>query len=274
MTESRLPAGLFYGTTIDRRETSGLSMSDCRYNPGLRTPVHSHERPYVNLVLRGSYTETSGRLQRECGSLSFVLHPAGEVHSDQFHRGGGRVFSVEISPAWETRIDGIHRVLQSPQQQEGGEAAWLALRLYEEFRLSDSLTPLSAEGLALQMLAECDRRRATPRGLAGSRWLEPVRELLHARFTESITLDEMAVVCGRHPLSVARAFRQRFGCTAGEYARKLRVEKAAHVLSTTMSPISQIASSVGYSDASQFIHVFERHVGVTPARFRRLVRSR
>jgi AraC family transcriptional regulator len=131
------------------------------------------------------------------------------------------------------------------------------------------VSELASEALILQILATCSRSAEVDRELSSGKWVTEVRDLLHSRFADVLTLDEIALGIGKHPLSLARAFRDRFGCTVGEYVRRLRMEDAARRIASSPTPVKEIALAVGYSDTSQFIQVFREHTGLTPAQFRR-----
>jgi AraC family transcriptional regulator len=84
----------------------------------------------------------------------------------------------------------------------------------------------------------------------------------------------LAVGVGVHPVTLARAFRRAFGCTIGEYLRRLRIERAAEQLATGTQPLAEIALAAGFADQSHFSNVFRRRVGMSPSAYRREVRGR
>jgi AraC family transcriptional regulator len=73
---------------------------------------------------------------------------------------------------------------------------------------------------------------------------------------------------------LARAFRRHYGCTPGDYVRKLRVESACRRLATSDAPLIEVALSAGFSDQSHFRRAFRRQVRMMPGEFRRNFRSR
>ena len=77
-----------------------------------------------------------------------------------------------------------------------------------------------------------------------------------------------------HPVTLARAFRTFYGCSVGEYLRRVRVDLAGRWLSDTNLGLAQIALSAGFCDQSHFSNVFRRIIGLTPSRYRREARSR
>jgi AraC family transcriptional regulator len=75
-----------------------------------------------------------------------------------------------------------------------------------------------------------------------------------------------------HPVYLARSFRERYGVSVGEYVRRLRLDWAAAQLSATETPVATVAAEAGFADQSHFTRAFKRHMGLTPGRYRRVVR--
>ncbi len=270
----KLPAGFFFGKTTLRREVAGLVFAESVYLEELRIPKHEHANAFFNLVLEGTYTEACGSRTRTRGPSTLALHPSGEAHADHWHGPGGRVFHVEIPASRLEQVRAYSPILDSPADFHGGLPIWLATRLYQEHLRNDGVSPLVMEGLVLEVLAECSRRRVGDPERRPPRWLQRVRELLQERFAENLTHEAVAATAGIHPVHLARGFRQHCGCTVGDYVRKLRVDFAARQLITTDEPLAGIALAAGFSDQSHFTRTFKRQTGMTPAAFRRYGRPR
>jgi AraC family transcriptional regulator len=133
---------------------------------------------------------------------------------------------------------------------------------------------LAMEGLVLELLAECSRDRPPASSQMPPSWLEPVRQLLHERFTQDLTHDVIAATASVQPVHLARVFRHHCGRTVGDYLRKLRVDFAARQLMATDIPLADLASAAGFADQSHLNRTFKRQIGMTPAAFRRSCRSR
>ncbi len=54
-----------------------------------------------------------------------------------------------------------------------------------------------------------------------------------------------------------------------EYVHTFRLEEAKQMLERSSASIEAIASEVGYEDAGFFNRLFRRHVGLTPAAYRK-----
>jgi AraC family transcriptional regulator len=257
-----------------RREVAGLVFVESVYREALRIPKHEHANAFFNLVLEGTYTEECGGRARTRGPATLAVHPCGEVHADHWHGPGGLVFHVDIPPARLEQVRAHSPVLDSPAEFHDGMPVWLAMRLYREHRRNDDVSGLAMEGLALEVLAECARGHGGGPERNAPPWLRRVRELLHDRFAENLTHEEVAAAVGIHPVHVARTFRRHCGSSLGDYVRKLRVDFAAHKLVTTDEPLTGIALAAGFSDQSHFSRTFKRQIGMTPATFRMSSRLR
>jgi AraC-like DNA-binding protein len=100
--------------------------------------------------------------------------------------------------------------------------------------------------------------------------LRQVRELLEARFTESLRLAEIADAVGRHPVYLATSFRRAYGETIGDCVRRLRVERARRELEQSDAPIADVALTAGFANQSHLTRTFRKVTGMTPAAYRRL----
>ena len=268
----KLPGGQYRGETLKRREVAGFILTETRYLPQTRLSRHSHEHGYICLIRQGAYSETYGNQTRACQPMTVAFHPPEEVHSESFHADEVRSFNIEIGDGWLSRLENYADVLFTPADFQGGTMAWLALRLYNEFQNMDRFSPLVMEGLTLEMIAEAARRKDSAGERKTARWLERVKEILHERFAENLSIECLAHSVGVHPVYLASEFRKHYGCTVGEYIRRLRVEFASCQLGTSDTPLVDIALAAGFSDQSHFSRTFKSLTGMTPAQYRASLR--
>ncbi|MDT4898525.1 MAG: AraC family transcriptional regulator [Acidobacteriota bacterium] len=261
-----------FGKETRKLELADFTLVESLYPPSSRMPRHTHDLAHISIVLQGTYTEHYGHKHRSGEPSVLVLHPPDEDHLVTFHNAGARVFSIHLKPQWLERIRDYSKVLDSPADFRGGFPAWLAVRLYREFRELDKVSPLMIESLALEIIATISRHERLAEHKA-PHWLAQVREMLHARLSEDVTVSSIAETVGVHPVYIARQFRKHYHCTMGEYVRRLRVEAACREISESDTPLSEIASLVGFYDQSHLTNTFKRLTGMAPAQYRRAFRS-
>src|SRR5262249_17532536 len=143
-----LEPGAYYGSKNQSLAIGGLLLSEYEYTANACIPRHSHARTYMSFVLGGSWHELYGQGQtRECRPHTLVIHPEGEVHSEQIGDRGARAFHVEFSDEWLGNLGESATVLASPAHLESGPLLGLAMRLYAEFQRTDPYSRLIIEAL-------------------------------------------------------------------------------------------------------------------------------
>src|SRR5262249_40528985 len=267
-----LQSGQFYGEVSQRSALPGLVLTETLYSPHLHIPSHSHENAYFCCILAGAYTAVYGNNPRTCAPFTLAFHPPAELHSENFEETEVRSFNVEVGPSAISRVREYSPILDRAVHLEGGMPSMLALRLYREFLSMDALSPLAIEGLILELIVTASRCRSGNIRHRSDSWLKRAKDVIHARFTESLRLNEVAEVAGVHPVHLAREFSRAFGCTIGDYMRQLRTEYACHALVETDKPLREIALDAGFFDQSHFCRVFLKLTGTTPKEYRRQLR--
>ena len=261
-------------TKLRSVRAAGFTLTEGVHSGGSSLPWHHHEGPTLCFVLRGSFTETSGGERLTCTPGTLKVMPAGERHCDDFDRGDARGLLVETDPERAGSIRSHAAVLDERVSFHGGVSAALARRVYQEFRQADAAAPLAVEGLLLELLAALSRSRIERLPARTAPWLDETRDRLHADLANRPSLSQLAAAVGVHPVTLARAFRRTFGCTVGEYLRRLRIERAAELLVSGTQPLAEIALGAGFADQSHFSNVFRRRLGMSPSAFRREARGR
>jgi AraC family transcriptional regulator len=263
----RLTSGQFFGHTVRKREVGDLVLADVRYASGLRLPRHAHERPYFCFIRRGTYTEAYGRRVRISGPGMLAFHPPGEPHAEVFGDCSVESFNVEIGPEWLYRMREAGGVLDQPVEFHGGETARLSSRLFAEFRRPDASSSLAIESLTWEILAAV---LTPPVAVSKSRpkWLTEARDILDARFPEPLALRAIAREAGVHPVYFASTFRRFYGCSVGDYLRRVRFKHLCRMLKQPEIPLAEIALATGFADQSHFTRALKRFTGMTPAQYR------
>lgn len=244
----------------------GLRLIEKRYRAGLQMPRHAHGEWRYCLAVSGAYTDSWRRGARTRTRSHLSLHPAEEMHTSAFHT-DVTCFHIELGGDWRARLLGDAGVEPEPHEFLRGRVPSIAAQMYEEAVRGDALSELLLEGLACELIGWSAR---TLRGEgAGASWVYRARDLVRDRFAESLAIADIAAAVEAHPVQLARQFRSTFGCSVGEYVRRVRVDFACRALRTA-APLSDIALRAGFADQSHFSRVFKRATGRTPGEYRRL----
>lgn len=271
--ELKHPPGYLYGEQLRSCRVADFTLAESFYPLGLKTPIHRHEHALLCLIRRGAYTETCRTGIRTHQQSTVFFLPPEEEHLSNFHSTEVRIFRVEVDPQRLECIREHSKILDRPANFNGGLLTGLATRLYREFLQIDETSPLAIEGLVLEIIAEASRRSRPTSERQAPRWLKQARELIHARFSEKLTLAEIAQSVGVHPIYLASEFRRCYLSTVGEYVREMRIEYACRELSTSDSSLVDIALQAGFADQSHFSKVFKRLTSLTPSQYQANFRS-
>lgn len=255
---------------IKAYQTLDFNLTESGYSPKLRMPRHTHESASFSLVLQGAYTENYGQKSRYCQPSTIVIHPPQESHAVDFADTKSRILNIKITLRRYQQICEQSKVLNYPKSLLNRETIYLINRLYREFNRKDEVSSLAIEGLILEILAEVSREKTNQNN--SSHWIKEVDEFLRSNFAESFTLEEIAQIADVHSVHLSRVFREKYGCTIGEYVRKLRIEFACRQIKKD-TPISEIALSAGFADQSHFTRVFKSQIGVTPIEYKKKSRQ-
>jgi AraC-like DNA-binding protein len=272
--EKKLAPGVVLGRRLRGREVAGFILTEAYFPTHAVLPVHCHENRFFRLIVAGISTDISGGREFLGNAATMVYHPAAESHANVWHR-AGRSFVIELPLDATDRVgEEAARVLTHGRTFPSGPAVQAALRVFHEFQNADAVSPLALEGLTLELLAVACRSAAPGEQPGPPAWLRRAKELLDDCPTQPLGLAALATEASVHPGHLARAFRQHYRCTPGEYLRQKRVERACMLLSRGDTPLAEIALATGFADQSHFSAVFKRHVGLTPAGYRKVVRGR
>jgi AraC-like DNA-binding protein len=145
--------------------------------------------------------------------------------------------------------------------------------------LADELERGGGDPIALRALVELlvlGYARAAPSLPGGGalarvkseRLAAEVLDVIDERFSERLSLADVADELARAPASVARSVREVTGRSVLELIVERRMEEAQALLAGSDLSVAEVAFRVGYPSAGYFHRVFRRFTGVTPQRWR------
>lgn len=101
-----------------------------------------------------------------------------------------------------------------------------------------------------------------------SRHSEIILEWVDRHYKEEFNLDRLAIELHLSPFHISHLFREDMGCSITEYIIVKRLKEACFLLATSSLSIKEISKQVGLNSDSYFCHMFKKHMGVSPNRYR------
>ena len=100
------------------------------------------------------------------------------------------------------------------------------------------------------------------------RHLLRARDLVDARYTEPLGVDDLARSAGLSRAHFSREFRRAFGESPHAYLLTRRLERAASLLRSTDRSVAAVCFAVGLRSVGSFTTSFTRVYGLTPTAYR------
>jgi AraC-like DNA-binding protein len=235
-------------------------------------PMHTHDSWTLLIVDDGAVRYDLDR--HEHGALSTVvtLLPPGVPHNGAAATAEGFRKRVLYLASAQLDTELIGRAVDRPEFTDPrlrlavDRLHTTLLRPGEELAAESGLALICAQ---LRQRLRCDQSPAPPRDavLAGR-----LRELLDARYTVGLSLQEASAVLYSHPAHLVRVFSREYGLSPHQYLTGRRVDLARRLLLSGM-PTSEVITRTGFYDQSHLSRHFRRILGISPGRFARTGRS-
>jgi AraC-like DNA-binding protein len=101
-----------------------------------------------------------------------------------------------------------------------------------------------------------------------ARHLLRAKDLVDARYSDPLTVADMARTAGLSPAQFSREFRRTFGEAPHQYLLTRRLERAAALLRNTDRTVTEICFAVGLASLGSFTTSFRRIHGMAPLAYR------
>jgi AraC-like DNA-binding protein len=158
---------------------------------------------------------------------------------------------LQVAP--ESSIPTFLRQTLHIQQQRSAATEFLTSKLLTELLTS---VVLSAQEIDLSTSDKPD-------------YIEAIIQTLERRFTEAISLDQLAHEHAVSKYHMSKRFKQYTGFSPHDYLIGIRMSHAKERLKYSDMSISEIAAAVGIDNVSHFINLFKDRTGDTPLVYRK-----
>lgn len=232
----------------------------CRHTSN--TPLHAHENSHLSLVLKGQMAVAR---KRHCGldtsieQLSYVR--SGEEHQNFLASQTGKNINLEFESSFLYSYEIKEHDLESLTTSPG--TSLMMLKIYNELCFQQCGFVDHIHALLLGMLQP--PRQLNKPGIP--KWVSLVRELLHDNWNNDLSLKNLSEISGVHPVTISRYFALYFGCSLGEYRRRLKLDRALAMIHSSQGSLTEIAYACAFFDQSHFIKAFKESTGFLPRQF-------
>jgi transcriptional regulator GlxA family with amidase domain len=92
--------------------------------------------------------------------------------------------------------------------------------------------------------------------------------IVESEYASELSLDDIARRVASSRRQLQRAYSEIGNTTFREHLTRVRMERAAMMLSDRGLTVREVARRVGYRQPAQFAKAFRRHIGVAPSDYR------
>lgn len=263
------------------------------------TPLHAHSFVEIAFIAKGEGIHKIGELTQPCksGEIYIINHdvPHQFIAENQseleiyncvfkpsffdFSMIDSKIF-FDITYGFLIKIIGNEKMLKTPKITLLGDSFQKVFTLYQEmlyeYSMKDEgyLEILKGELIRLivyilramkNMIKESDTHSKK------DHLIEKSIDYIHSNFSKDLTLEELSMQAFLSRSHFCRLFKEYTGITVKEFMRRIRINEACRLLSTTNKKIADIAYEVGYNDNKNFSFLFKKLVGKTPKEYRKTI---
>ncbi|MFT4205078.1 MAG: AraC family transcriptional regulator [Chitinophagaceae bacterium] len=260
----KLNKGNYSGEVQNLKEYAGFITSKTTYIDNYNTEFHYHENPHLSFILQGGNYEHK-KSQTSIKTFGDVLfYHSGEIHKTIPTNETSKNLNLEFDINFlkdnfvsETELKNVvdHNL----------NSRLFMLKVHSELQLNDTITETAIQALLLNFVKnnKTDNRKTI-------RWIVELTNILNDEWNRNHSLSELSQRLGIHPVTISKNFNKYFGCTYGDYVRKLRIDRSLALIKSTHSSLTEIAFLCGFADQSHFIRTFKSYTGTNPKYFQKL----
>lgn len=234
---------------------NGLTIVQACFAPRTVIPAHEHKNFAIVAALDGEVEEQGSTLS----AWSCAYDPSPGTAPFRVGNDGLLVMVVDCQSGW-LEDNGLGRMPVSHAILDGSPEVRFSLM---QLRAA-TLRSCDCDSAAIELLAalvERDRDEAD-----ANRMVNAIRsEILGADEIPSVA--KIAQTIAVHPTYMARVFRRETGCTITQFIQRVRLARAASLVTEKPKSLFDVALDAGFYDHAHFTKLFVRTFGLPPSRF-------
>ncbi len=223
--------------------------------------------PVVYLVLKGAYSITAQRQTFTCraGDMLYI-HDTGNAPIEHAEK-GTKLFAFTVNTELCSYY-GIDLAGMASHKLSGNVTLPVRM-LYRHFIMNSARMHIEVDGTYRLALAALASELYNPTGKRARHiFSELATDMLLKGTPPEELRDALARETGMHKNSVSRSFSRSNGISMKSKHHRQKLDRAAHLLTTTGSKISQISDECSFTDPASFSNAFKKYAGCSPRAYR------
>jgi AraC-like DNA-binding protein len=210
------------------------------WNAAASIPRHRHNRPYMAVVLSGSYEECGSRGRFHARPGDVLVHDAFDAHLDRFQGKGAQILNLlatNVTPSFSIgRVPDPDAIARAAERDLIEAGAQLCVQL-RETRVEGRDWP---DILAADILRD-----------------------------SALRLDSWARSHGLAAETISRGFGKVFGVTPASFRAEARTRRAFTLITKSDLPLVSVAAATGFADQAHMSRATCALTGSPPSWWRR-----
>ncbi|MCV9928689.1 helix-turn-helix transcriptional regulator [Flavobacterium sp. LS1R49] len=247
-------------------KSEGISIIETEYQNKVYEGWHSHENAHITLFLKGGTIEKRKKENFSVSPGTVLFYHSDELHLNQNTLFPSKNINIEISKNHLNEFDITEELLKIGTANTV-KTKLLILKIYNECLIGDAFSKDSIHMLFTDLASNknyLDQFSKCPN------WVYPLYELLNDCWNENPSLNELSKILNINPISISKHFPKYFGCTLGEYVRRLKINRSLTLIQKPSASLTEISFECGFADQSHFIRTFKQQTGFLPKKFQNL----
>jgi AraC-like DNA-binding protein len=233
----------------------GLTLVQACFAPRTIIPAHEHKNFAVVAALDGEVEEQGSMLS----AWTCAYDPAPGNQPMRVGNRGLLVLVVDCQPEW-LEENGLGRMPVNHAFLDSSPEVRFSLMQLRAATLRSRDCGSAAIDL-LAALVERDKDEADANAMVNAIRSEIVGS------DEIPSVAELAQTISVHPTYLARVFRRETGCTITQFIQRVRLARAASLVTEKPKSLFDVALDAGFYDHAHFTKQFVRTFGLPPSRF-------
>lgn len=221
--------------------------------------LHYHDEPHLTFILNGGVIDKRKPFENERFGGELMFFRAGEPHQTISKMFPTKYVSLQFQSDFFKQNPHLELAIEN-----NFDSKISLLKIYRELTINDEFSETSLEILLQNLIQSPADGKIFPA------WLKKIVELLNDRWNDEISLEDLAFAAEVHPKTISKYFPRFFGCTLGEYRRRIKIEKSFALIKSAKFSLTDIAYQCNFYDQSHFTKTFKDLTGFLPKQFQKL----